>query len=229
MTLKRCRKPSERKPTPSAPTQYEMDVADLLARADPGATVEWNAHVVGRASGRCRQIDALIEGSFATIEMAIAIECKKHGRKVTIGVVDEFIGKVIDSGADRGVLYSWEGADAGAIARAKGAYSPTIEIRELKTALKPWPEVVDEWISDCPNPNCPDDISWREREGPGGQSYEIGTCYSCGTPAVKCGNCGQISDFPSGETICQGCGAVFSKTEFPNGGVLLEVDYSTAQ
>jgi hypothetical protein len=48
-------------------------------------------------------------------------------------IVDQFIGKLLDLGADRGVLYSYSGFTNGAVARAIGAASPSVVPIALET------------------------------------------------------------------------------------------------
>lgn len=79
-----------------------------------------------------RQIDVLVIGSVTGVEMTLVVECKLYQRRVAIGDVDQFVGKLIDVGADRGILYSGSGFTGGAAARAMGAANPTVMPMILK-------------------------------------------------------------------------------------------------
>jgi hypothetical protein len=101
-------------------------VREALAALDPRAEVFHNRHVKGRLSGAMRQIDVLAVGSVAGVEVTLVVECKRYRRPVAIGDVDQFVGKLIDVGADRGILYSHSGFTGSAVARAMGAASPAV-------------------------------------------------------------------------------------------------------
>lgn len=81
-----------------------------------------------------RQIDVLARGLVAGVEITLVVECKLYQRPVAIGDVDQFVGKLIDIGADRGILYSGSGFTGGAAARALGAVSPAVMPVVLKVS-----------------------------------------------------------------------------------------------
>jgi len=54
-----------------------------------------------------------------------------HPYKIGIGVIDEFIGKLIDVGAVMGVLYTGSGFSKNAIGRAVGQRIPQVQLRVL--------------------------------------------------------------------------------------------------
>ncbi len=93
---------------------------------DEGATVRMNQQVPGNISGVQRQLDALLRGEVAGQPISIAIEAKRYQRRVSIGTIDEFIGKILDVGCDRGVLYSAGGFTDGALSRASNARNPAV-------------------------------------------------------------------------------------------------------
>jgi hypothetical protein len=105
---------------------YERSVREALAALDPRAEVLHNQRVKGRLSGAMRQIDVLARGLVAGVEIALVVECKMYQRPVAIGDVDQFVGKLIDIGADRGILYSGSGFTGGAAPRAMGAANPAV-------------------------------------------------------------------------------------------------------
>lgn len=119
--------------------RYELSIHEMLAALDPHAEVRHNEHVEGRLSGRMRQIDVLAKGSVAGVEITVVVECKRYRRSVAIGDVDQFIGKIIDVGGERGILYSYSGFTDGAVARAIGAANPSVLTIALET-----PKIVSE-------------------------------------------------------------------------------------
>ncbi|MCT9109453.1 restriction endonuclease [Streptomyces mirabilis] len=113
--------------------RYEQSVRTMLSTLDPAAKVIHNEHVAGRLSGKKRQIDVLATGTVVGQEVTVAVECKRHGRPSTIQLVDQFIGKLLDIGADRGILYSYAGFTSSAVSRAIGSSSPNVSTIALKT------------------------------------------------------------------------------------------------
>ncbi|MFF8998022.1 restriction endonuclease [Streptomyces achromogenes] len=106
--------------------EYEQEVATLVDSLDAGTTVQHNRYVVGRISGVRRQLDAVVEGHVAGQRVSIVIEAKLYKRNVSIGTIDEFIGKMLDVGCDRGVLYAAGGFTDGALSRAGNARNPAV-------------------------------------------------------------------------------------------------------
>lgn len=113
--------------------RYELSVHVMLAALDPQAEVKHNRYVEGRLSKKPRQVDVLARGAVAGIGITVVVECKRYRRPVAIGDIDQFIGKLLDIGADRGVLYSYSGFSDGAVARAIGASNPSVVSIALET------------------------------------------------------------------------------------------------
>lgn len=99
-------------PTDRLWERYELSVHKLLSTLDPSSSVTHNQRVPGRLIGVPRQVDVLAYGEVVRVRVTVAIECKKHGRVVDVGVVDQFVGKLLDIGADRGIIYSYSGFTA---------------------------------------------------------------------------------------------------------------------
>lgn len=89
--------------------------------------------------GATRQVDVWVSGKIIGQEITITIECKMVSRPLEIGVINEFVGKLLDLGADRGVLYSASGMTPNAVHRAEGAISPSIALVSLRLAPSPNP------------------------------------------------------------------------------------------
>jgi hypothetical protein len=105
----------------------------MLKALDPGAKVVHDEHIAGRLSGAQRQIDVLATGKVVGLEVTVAVECKRHRRPASIEVVDQFIGKILDVGADRGILYSYSGFSNNAVSRAIGSSNPSIMVIGIDT------------------------------------------------------------------------------------------------
>jgi hypothetical protein len=114
---------------------YEKQVAALVAALDGNAEVVHNKRVEARLSKVMRQVDVLVRGKIIDQEIIIVLECKLTSRPLDIGVVDEFVGKLLDLGADRGVLYSASGMTPNAVWRAQNAANPSI----IPVTLEPAP------------------------------------------------------------------------------------------
>jgi len=117
--------------------RYEASIHELIVALDPSAEVRRDQRVRGRLSQALRQIDVWAKGRVAGVELTVAVECKRYGRPVTIGEVDQFIGMLLDIGADRGVLYSYSGFSNAAVMRAQSARNPHVITVALET-----PEIV---------------------------------------------------------------------------------------
>jgi hypothetical protein len=197
-------------PTPAQWRQFETQVQKMLSALDPMASVEHDVSVPGDLSGTLRQVDVMIKGTVADQTITIAVECKRYARPLGIGAVDEFAGKLLDVGADRGVLFALNGLTDPAVRRARGAKVPRIEVGDFVEGPAHVEVNIDRLftgLGDCPNDNCyTGDISWYRWRSDTGQ-MRSGACDNCGTWAAECPECGEIVDFFSNDADC-GCGAV---------------------
>lgn len=126
---------------------YERSVGEMLAALDSNASVSHNVKVPGRISGAKRQVDVWVLGSIAAIDLTIAVECKRRLRRTNIEMIDQFVGKLLDIGADRGVLYSYSGFTTRAVARAAAARNPGIMVVTLDKFASTRPSAGDPRIS----------------------------------------------------------------------------------
>lgn len=110
---------------------YEMQVAALVQALDANASITHNELRIGELSGVARQVDALAVGSIAGQTLHVVFEAKCYGRRISIGTVDEFIGKLLDLGAERGILYAAGGFTEGAVRRAERALNPRVGLEHL--------------------------------------------------------------------------------------------------
>lgn len=160
-------------------------------------------------SSRTRQVDVLLVGRVADQELTIAIECKRYARRLGIGAVDEFVGKLLDLDADRGVLCSVAGFTAGAEARASGGRVPKVKLVLIDVDRVEPPDYSD-LLSNCPSEGCWGEVRWQAWRSSSGERLHIGSCQSCGTWAVRCSECGETTGFVWDDMSCDGCDASYT-------------------
>lgn len=125
----------------------EKLVAKIQAELAPTASVLHNQRVIGRHSGRTRQIDVLVKDRVGQYEILIVIDCKDYKKKADVKSVEEFQGLVEDIGAQKGVLVCPSGFSEAAKNRARGLqmdlYSP-VDTNPHKWTVNPLiPAIVD--------------------------------------------------------------------------------------
>src|SRR3954465_13266557 len=104
---------------------YERMIARLMAdQLSTGLCVTPNARIVGRISGRRRQLDVLIEARHDTDNTRrIIVDAKQKKRKIDIKDVEAFGGMMEDVGATHGYLVCASGHTKAAERRAQSAIS----------------------------------------------------------------------------------------------------------
>jgi hypothetical protein len=97
-------------------TEYENGVADVLAYlAGDAALVERNVRMLGRKSGKRRQIDVRVTGTvFGGGDATMVVDCKRYSKPLDVTHVEKFVGLVEDVGADIGLLVSTVGVSPAA-------------------------------------------------------------------------------------------------------------------
>lgn len=211
-----------------APTQeqwrlYEKHVRDIHQGLDPEARVTWNDRVIGILSGTPREIDVLVSGKIAGYELSIAVECKHYARPLGIGAVDEFAGKLLDLGVERGALFALNGLTDPAEKRARAAPVPRIEVGDLSPGTGSGEIDLQRLFSsfgDCQNEQChAGDVRWfiwlSENH-----AIRAGSCWACGAWAAVCPECGDTNAFWMDEVSCS-CGVVLS-LEYDRKGIEVE-------
>lgn len=108
--------------------KLEQLVARIQQQLTPDADVIHDAKIMGRNSGRRRQIDVLVRQQVGQYEIQIAIECKDTKSKVGAPDVEAFVGKLDDVGVQKGVMVCPHGFSAPAkktaLAKRIDLYSP---------------------------------------------------------------------------------------------------------
>ena len=96
--------------------QYQRQAAGLLREI--GFTAEVDARLTA-AHGALHAIDIAARRVVAGVDVLWIVECKHRGSPVDMGMVRELGSRVIDLGADRGLLLSESGFRSGAIRTAR--------------------------------------------------------------------------------------------------------------
>jgi hypothetical protein len=99
---------------------FEKAVAQFIAALNPKARVTHDARMPDRDTGRPRQRDVWVEGTFAGMfPLRALVSCKHYGRPLNQLDIDHFSGELESSGANIGIIYSRRGFTSTAIAKAK--------------------------------------------------------------------------------------------------------------
>jgi hypothetical protein len=117
---------------------FELVAANSFKNSlGPDAIVTSPQRVLGKQSGYRQEVDVLIAGTVAGLPITIAVECKHLSTPVGIEIVNAFIGKLIDIGADQGVLFSTSGFTKPALARASGSSTPKVHAQHVPFTTAP--------------------------------------------------------------------------------------------
>jgi len=84
--------------------EFEKLVAKIYSDLQPGSKVTHNDKIVGKETGKERQIDVSIRANLAGHDMLIVIQARKRKRPADINAVGEFASVVKDVRASKGVL-----------------------------------------------------------------------------------------------------------------------------
>lgn len=146
---------------------YENGVADLLRSIVPeGCQVALDERVRGRFTNRLRQVDVTVRGPLVGVASGfIAVECKRHARRVDVRLVESFIGLVGDVRADVGLMVSASGFSKSALARIageRGARLLAVSPDELKAHT---PAGTLHWTVEIPPSNLQATMSALRTEG----------------------------------------------------------------
>jgi hypothetical protein len=119
--------------------KFEKIIAGIHKFAEMGAQVVLDDHVIGKITKRKRQIDVSVRFKHGFYEYLLIVECKNYKYKVPVKDVESLRTKMQDVGADRAVMVTTVGYQAGAIETAR-AYN--IELRTLAEEVSDWTSVV---------------------------------------------------------------------------------------
>ncbi|WP_421849109.1 restriction endonuclease [Novosphingobium sp.] len=100
--------------------QFELAVTQFCRALAPEAKVTHDAVIPDIDTGTPRQRDVWIEASIGNFfPVKILVSCKRYKRRLNIQDIDAFIGELISSGAQKGVIYSLNGFTKTAIEKAQ--------------------------------------------------------------------------------------------------------------
>lgn len=171
-------------------TELELLVQKIQQQLAPNAEVLHDVKIVGRHTGKKRQIDVLVREMIGQYEINIVIDCKDYKNPIDVKGVEEFSGLLDDVGAQKGVLVCPAGFSSSAKIRAAGLqidlYSP-VDTNPHKWQVSPTiPALCDFRVAaisfgvsmsaPLPFQMQPDFFSRNivyDKEG-----IELGTCYS---------------------------------------------------
>lgn len=184
---------------------YERMIAQLMAnQVSTDLCVTANARVMGRISGRSRQIDALIDSRHDTDNSRrIIVDAKTRKRKIDVTDVEMFRGLMNDVGATHGYLVCPNGHTKAAEKRAQMAVTICLVALDHIPNFDPsqWPP--------CKNATCKQGrVFWdghlellptmtdgtRRTRVP--FVHSVGKCDRCGRFHVECHRCGDILSVP---------------------------------
>lgn len=129
--------------------EFEAIVARLQSNFATGGKVTSDDKILGRNSGKKRQIDISVRANVGGEEILIIVECKKWNRKPDVKAVEAFAGVKEDVGAHLGIMVSTKGFTDAArrTASAKGIslyrYEDTLKLGwpnglETKFLIEVW-------------------------------------------------------------------------------------------
>lgn len=184
--------------------RYERLIARLMAvQASTDLCVTPNTRVMGRISGKRRQIDVLIDARHDTDNSRrIIVDAKMRKRKVDVVQVEAFRGLMEDVGATHGYLVCPSGHTEAAQRRAQESIRICLVPLEHLDGFDPsaWPK--------CQRDGCARGrVFWDGYPGlslgvvPLARPHErqrlefvhyVGKCDECGRFHVKCLTCGEL-------------------------------------
>ncbi|MFZ3253530.1 MAG: restriction endonuclease [Syntrophales bacterium] len=129
--------------------KFEKLVNAIHAMRSEGAQIIYDDKVVGKRTGRERQIDISLRFDHSYYSYFVVIECKDYSSAVPISEVEAFRTKLEDVGADKGVMVSSNGFQRGTIETAK-AYN--IDLFTLSEEHSAWVGRLREYAVTLPFP-----------------------------------------------------------------------------
>lgn len=98
--------------------EYELEVLEYLQSKFYDCLIYRDVKLNGKLSKTNRQIDILIEKQIGDINIRLIVECKRWKKKLDVANVGEFIDKLRDIGASRGMMIARNGYTKAAYERA---------------------------------------------------------------------------------------------------------------
>lgn len=97
---------------------FELAVAAVQSRLDPGAKVSHDAKIPDR-DGIQRQFDVVVRGNLGGYEILGVIECKDTKKRIGLPQVEAFFAKTLETNANLKVIVSRRGFSESAVEKAQ--------------------------------------------------------------------------------------------------------------
>lgn len=127
---------------PARTNPFQQVVKYIYDQISDGAKVTESAFLVD-ATGERREVDILIERSFADVDLLIAVECRKHGRRQNVEWIDLLIGKYKHLRVNKLIAISPTPFSASAKSKAEVEGIEAITVNEALT--KDWKASIEQW------------------------------------------------------------------------------------
>lgn len=112
--------------------EYEKTVFEYLTHWFPEENINYNSKIRGKMSKSIRQVDILIDGKIAGIDIRVVIDSKSYkNKKVDVKAVESFLGMLADVDAHKGVLVTTKGYTKGAINRTFNDSNKDLDLEVL--------------------------------------------------------------------------------------------------
>jgi hypothetical protein len=112
--------------------RFEKVVAAIHRLKCEGALVQFDEKIIGQLSKRKRQCDVTLRFSNGYYDFLLVVECKDKNRPVKVEEVEALCQKLRDIRADKGVIVSAHGFQAGAVAVAEKTGVDLFTLKEIK-------------------------------------------------------------------------------------------------
>lgn len=120
--------------------RFEIAVADFLTAGLPNARVIHDINLPDAHTGLPRQRDVWIEWTDSGRTWTALASCKRYNRCLNQQDMDHFHGEFLSSGADIGIVFSYDGFNKAALAKAKvlgfTCWSISSDSRGLPSSIK---------------------------------------------------------------------------------------------
>jgi len=189
---------------------YERLIARMISdQVETDLCVTPNARIIGKISGRSRQIDVLIDSRYDTDNRRrIIVDAKNRSRKIDVTDVEAFRGLMEDVGATHGYLISPSGHTKAAEMRAQMAVTIRLVALDRLENFDPstWPH--------CKNIHCkagrvfwdgypeftlvlqPNDSAIKGEKVQVPFVHYVGKCDRCGRFHIRCLTCDDLLAIP---------------------------------
>lgn len=204
---------------------YERIVA--AAEVESGGisiSITPNARLLGRLSGKWRQVDVLLDARWGDdLSRRTIVDAKLRNRPIDIKEVESFEGMMKDCSALRGIIVCNSGHTDGALKRAQEAI--TIKILDLEEVDEYIWAAFDPCMGKCGhNSGCNHGlVLWDGQQplplGPGWAIVFTGKCDICHEFNVWCWDCGEKFTLSSEDEYKCGCELIWvSELDKETGG-----------